>query len=130
MGSQEDSSGMGSPSCTGGSSLCPWPCAGAAMLCQALLALAEGLLQVQLGFGPAAALRPPLLAEHEGSLLPGMALGAMPGPVWLPGLGKGSSLSGAPLQTFQGREGFPRRRHPVSLQGLAKSVWVFSSLSI
>lgn len=74
MGSWEDSYGMGSPSWMGGWFLCPRPGAGAVTLDQALISLAEGLLQVQLGFG-AAALRPPLLGEHEGSLLPRLALG-------------------------------------------------------
>lgn len=47
MGSREDSYGVGSPSWLRGWSLCPQPCAGAAILDQALLSRAEGLLQVQ-----------------------------------------------------------------------------------
>lgn len=46
MGSQEESYGVGSPSRMGGWLLSPWP-----GLAQALLSLAEGLLQCRLGLG-------------------------------------------------------------------------------
>lgn len=101
----------------GGWLLCPWPGAGAAILAQALLSLPEGLFQVQAGFGPAAALRPPSLGEHEGSLPPGMALGATTAVMSRACLGWGSPSSAGracpcevhPHRHSRAERGFPRR---------------------
>lgn len=65
MGSQEDSYRMG------GWSLCPQPCAGAAILDQALLSVPEGLLRCRLDLGQQQLSGLPCWVSMRGHFCPG-----------------------------------------------------------
>lgn len=96
---------------------------------------------MQVGFGPAAALTPPLLAEHEGSILPGMALGGTSAVMLMASLaawpGSAGRVAGfVPVRCIpahEGREGLPQEVTSHIPPGLVKRFWgkvfgFFSSL--
>lgn len=93
---------------------------------------------MQVGFGPAAALTPPLLAEHEGSILPGMALGGTTAAMLMASLAAWAGSAGrvaglVPVRCIpahEGREGSPQEVTscvPTVLvkRSWRKSAWVF-----